>query len=80
MPVTYKPYPPYNTKKSLTDSSRVLSLSLYIAVHDPTLTIEEALTNRYARMVFINVNGVTAINLGLKHREALDMCRRTATN
>ncbi|KAK0622619.1 hypothetical protein B0T14DRAFT_150695 [Immersiella caudata] len=61
----------YDTKKALADSSRVLSPSLFIAVHDPTLTVEESLQNGYTRMVLINANGVVAINLGLERREAL---------
>ncbi|KAK4450974.1 hypothetical protein QBC34DRAFT_296205 [Podospora aff. communis PSN243] len=61
----------YNTKKALADASRILSPSLFIAVHDPTLTVEEALRNGYTRMVLINANGVVAINLGIEHREAL---------
>jgi hypothetical protein len=35
------------------------------------LTVEEALANGYTRMVLINANGMTAINLGLERREAL---------
>ncbi|KAK0639562.1 hypothetical protein B0T16DRAFT_518489 [Cercophora newfieldiana] len=61
----------YDSKKANQDSSRTLSPSLYIAVHDPTLTVEEALANGYTRMVLINANGMVAINLGLESREAL---------
>ncbi|KAK0735324.1 hypothetical protein B0T21DRAFT_411962 [Apiosordaria backusii] len=61
----------YNTSQALVDSSRVLSPSLWIAVYDPTLTVQEALENGYTRMVLINANGMTALNLGLNYREAL---------
>ncbi|KAK3939958.1 hypothetical protein QBC46DRAFT_314542 [Diplogelasinospora grovesii] len=60
----------YDSSKSLADSSVILSPSLFIAVHDPTPSLEEALKNGYTRMVLINANGVTAINLGLDYREA----------
>jgi hypothetical protein len=40
-------------------------------VHDPTLTVKEALQNGYTRMVLINANGMVAINLALEYREAL---------
>ncbi|KAK4645796.1 hypothetical protein QC761_204725 [Podospora bellae-mahoneyi] len=61
----------YDTTKARTDTSRVLSPSLWIAVYDPTLTVREALENGYSRMVLINANGMTALNLGLNYREAL---------
>ncbi|KAK4148706.1 hypothetical protein C8A00DRAFT_47516 [Chaetomidium leptoderma] len=64
-------FPPYDTAKALADSSRVLLPSLWIAVYDPTLTLQEALENGYTRMNLINANGVAAINLGLNYREAL---------
>lgn len=72
-PKTHPRSHPYqdNTQKAKQDSSRILSPSLYIAVHDPTLTVEEALADGYTRMVLINANGMVAINLGLETREAL---------
>ncbi|KAK0662473.1 hypothetical protein QBC41DRAFT_368312 [Cercophora samala] len=61
----------YDTARARADASRVLSPSLWIAVYDPTLTVREALENGYTRMVLINANGMTALNLGLNYREAL---------
>ncbi|KAK0720155.1 hypothetical protein B0H67DRAFT_177949 [Lasiosphaeris hirsuta] len=59
-----------NSTKTRLDSSHVLSPSLWIAVYDPTLTLEKAFADGYTRMVLINANGMTAINLGLNFREA----------
>jgi hypothetical protein len=48
----------------------LLSPSLWIAIYDPTLNFTDALANGYTRMVLINANGMTAINLGLNRRQA----------
>lgn len=48
----------------------LLSPSLWIAIYDPTLNLTSALENGYTRMVLINANGMTAINLGLNRRQA----------
>ncbi|KAK4198896.1 hypothetical protein QBC40DRAFT_340947 [Triangularia verruculosa] len=61
----------YDTAKARADSSRVLSPSVWIAVYDPTLTVQQALESGYTRMVLINANGMAALNLGLNYREAL---------
>jgi hypothetical protein len=59
-----------DSSKALSDSSMLLSPSLWIAIYDPTLDLASALENGYTRMVLINANGVTAINLGLNRRQA----------
>ncbi|KAK4169030.1 hypothetical protein QBC43DRAFT_84348 [Cladorrhinum sp. PSN259] len=61
----------YNRKQALDDSSHILSPSLWIAIYDPTLTLENALETGYAQMRLINANGMTNINIGLNRREAL---------
>ncbi|OBT53607.1 hypothetical protein VE04_05157 [Pseudogymnoascus sp. 24MN13] len=61
---------PHDSSKALSDSSMLLSPSLWIAIYDPTLDLASALENGYTRMVLINANGVTAINLGLNRRQA----------
>ncbi|KAK3324391.1 hypothetical protein B0T19DRAFT_229532 [Cercophora scortea] len=62
----------YNSSKARDDSSHVLSPSLWLAIYDPTLTLDQALDAGYTRMVLINANGIVAINLGLSQREALN--------
>ncbi|KAK4217729.1 hypothetical protein QBC37DRAFT_437796 [Rhypophila decipiens] len=59
----------YNTAKALADSSHILSPSLFIAVYDPTLTLQQALENGFTRLNLVNANGVAAINLGLSYRD-----------
>ncbi|KFY75442.1 hypothetical protein V499_04567 [Pseudogymnoascus sp. VKM F-103] len=59
-----------DSSKALSDSSMLLSPSLWIAIYDPTLDLASALENGYTRMVLINANGLTAINLGLNRRQA----------
>ncbi|KFZ07272.1 hypothetical protein V501_06615 [Pseudogymnoascus sp. VKM F-4519 (FW-2642)] len=59
-----------DSSKALSDSSMLLSPSLWIAIYDPTLDLTSALQNGYTRMVLINANGLTAINLGLNRRQA----------
>ncbi|OBT89657.1 hypothetical protein VE02_01793 [Pseudogymnoascus sp. 03VT05] len=59
-----------NDSKALNDSSMLLMPSLWIAIYDPTLNLTSALENGYTRMVLINANGMTAINLGLNRRQA----------
>jgi hypothetical protein len=51
------------------DSSWILSPSLWLAIYDPTLTLQGALDNGYTRMILVNANGMTAINLGLNYRQ-----------
>ncbi|KIM95647.1 hypothetical protein OIDMADRAFT_133314 [Oidiodendron maius Zn] len=60
----------FNSTQEFVDSSWKLSPSLWVAIYDPTLTLQEALENGYTRMVLINANGMTAINLGLNYRQA----------
>lgn len=60
-----------NSTKALADSSRILSPSLYVAIHDPTLLLQQALEANYTRLVLVNANGMTSINLGLSSREVL---------
>ncbi|KAM7222720.1 hypothetical protein V8F06_001907 [Rhypophila decipiens] len=59
----------YNTAKALADSSHILSPGLFIAVYDPTLTLQQALENGFTRLNLVNANGVAAINLGLSYRD-----------
>ncbi|KAH9996985.1 hypothetical protein F4779DRAFT_606637 [Xylariaceae sp. FL0662B] len=59
----------YDSSKASDDSSRRLSPSLWVAIHDPTLTVKEALENDSTRPMIINANGMIAINLGLNYRQ-----------
>ncbi|OBT77156.1 hypothetical protein VF21_05058 [Pseudogymnoascus sp. 05NY08] len=59
-----------DSSKALNDSSMLLMPSLWIAIYDPTLNLTSALENGYTRMVLINANGMTAINLGINRRQA----------
>ncbi|KAK4191329.1 hypothetical protein QBC35DRAFT_487939 [Podospora australis] len=61
----------FNSSQARADSSHVLSPSLWIAIHDPTLTVQQTLESGHTRMVLINANGMTAINLGINRRKAL---------
>ncbi|KAK0615677.1 hypothetical protein B0T17DRAFT_510258 [Bombardia bombarda] len=61
----------YSASSALSGSSRSLSPSIWVAIYDPTLTLEEAFANGYTRMVLINANGIAAINLGLNQRQTL---------
>ncbi|KAI1101405.1 hypothetical protein F4804DRAFT_344013 [Jackrogersella minutella] len=58
--------------KAVNNSSRLLSLSLSVAVYDPTLTLTEALENDYTRPILVNANGMVVINLGLNYRQVRD--------
>ena len=42
-----------------------------MVVHDPSLSLVEALERGYSRMVLINANGDSWINLGLQYRQEL---------
>lgn len=61
-----------NTSRAKVDSSRILSPSLWIAIYDQSLTVEEALRYGYTRMHLIDANGAVGINLGLKYKIPLD--------
>lgn len=61
-----------NATKALEDSTHILSPSLWLAVYDPSLSIEEALEAGYTRLLLVNANGVAAINLGLRRRPGYD--------
>ena len=43
-----------------------------MAIHDPTLTLMQALEQGYSRMVLISANAVSSINLGLQYRQDVD--------
>lgn len=60
-----------NSTRAMDDSSQALNPSLYLAIHDSDLGMLEALEKGYTRMILINANGVTGINLGLKYRQAI---------
>lgn len=61
-----------DTTQEFIDSSWLLSPSLWIAIYDPTLNLQEALENGYTRMILVNANGMTAINLGLNYRQVFN--------
>ncbi len=61
---------PDDTAQALNDSGRVLQPSLYLAVFDPTLTVQEALDAGYTRMRLVNANGMVAVTVGLTMRQA----------
>ncbi|KAL2052005.1 hypothetical protein ABVK25_007697 [Lepraria finkii] len=60
----------YNASQSLADSSATQSPSLWLAIYDPKLDLNDALRMGYTRMVLISANGNNAINLGLTYRQA----------
>ncbi|KAK2592455.1 hypothetical protein QQS21_009834 [Conoideocrella luteorostrata] len=62
----------YNKTKAVQDSSRASSPGLWIAVHDPQLTITQALEAGYTRMQLFNANSETAVNVGLLRRESVN--------
>ena len=64
--------PEDNTSQSLHDSNATQSPSLWFAVYDPNLTLEDALKMGYTRMNLISANGDNAINLGLTYRQAVN--------
>lgn len=61
----------YNATFSLKTSSQEQTPSLYMAVHDPSLGMVEALQRGYSRMVLISANGDSSINLGLQYRREM---------
>jgi hypothetical protein len=63
---------PDNSAKAESDSSQKQSPGLYIAIHDPALTFQQALEQNFTRMTLIAANGQSAINLGLRYRQAVD--------
>ena len=62
---------PDNATFSLKTSSQEQTPSLYMAVHDPSLGMVEALQRGYSRMVLISANGDSSINLGLQYRREM---------
>jgi len=60
----------YDTAQALNDSGRVLQPSLYVAVFDPTLTVQQALKDGYTQMRLVNANGAVSLSLGLTMRQA----------
>lgn len=62
---------PDNATFSLKTSSQEQAPSLYMAVYDPSLTMEDALQKGYSRMVLISANGDSSINLGLQYRQEM---------
>jgi len=66
------PFTPDNSAKAESDSSQKQSPGLYIAIHDPALTFQQALEQNFTRMTLIAASGQTAINLGLRYRQATD--------
>ena len=63
---------PDNATFSLRTSSQEQAPSLYMAVYDPSLAMEDALQRGYSRMVLISANGDSSINLGLQYRQEMD--------
>lgn len=61
-----------NSAKAKLNSPQKSSPGLYIAIHDPALTFQQALAQNFTRMTLINANAQTAINLGLHYRQAND--------
>ncbi|PKS08635.1 hypothetical protein jhhlp_005022 [Lomentospora prolificans] len=61
----------FNSETARKESSHVLSPSLWIAIYDPTLTLTQALEDNYTRIILVNANGMTAINLGLNYRQTI---------
>lgn len=64
--------PEDNTSQSFHDSNATQSPSLWFAVYDPNLSLEDALKMGYTRMSLISANGDNAINLGLTYRQAVN--------
>jgi hypothetical protein len=76
----YEPYPMASDQeltntvqddkaKAVSDSSRASSPGLWLAFHDPSLDIHQALEAGNARLHLINANGEVAINLGITRRQ-----------
>ena len=63
---------PDNATFSLKTSSQEQAPSLYMAVYDPSLAMEDALQRGYSRMVLIGANGDSSVNLGLQYRQEMD--------
>ena len=63
--------PPVNTTQANRDSSLNLNPSLYLVVHDPSLSLTDALDMGYTRMTLFNANGMTNVDLTLQYREKL---------
>ena len=62
-----------NATESLKTSSQMQAPSLHMAVHDPALSVMDALHMGYTRLVLINANANNAINLGLRVRQAVGL-------
>lgn len=65
--------PLVNSTQAFIDSSQTPSPSLWIAIYDPTLTLRQALENDYTRLMLINANSITAVNLALNFRQDIGM-------
>ena len=46
-----------------------------MAVYDPSLGILEALEKGYSRMILVNANGDSSVNLGLQYRQEMGHTR-----
>lgn len=58
-----------NMTKAKLDSSRESSPSLWLAVHDPSIELRQALELDMAQLHLINANSEVAINLGIHRRQ-----------
>ena len=45
---------------------------LYYAIHDPSMNVTEAFQTGFTRMIPVNANSITSINLGLVYRQNQD--------
>ncbi|KAK4222528.1 hypothetical protein QBC38DRAFT_80874 [Podospora fimiseda] len=59
----------YNSTKARINASQLLPPSLWVAIYDPRLPLEEALYANYSQMRLINANGLIHINIRLNSRE-----------
>ncbi|ORY69077.1 uncharacterized protein BCR38DRAFT_508557 [Pseudomassariella vexata] len=60
----------YDSYKAKTDSFITLLSSIWLAIYDTTLTLEEALEGGYSRLNLINAYAMTSVNLVLNYRQA----------
>ena len=60
-----------NVTASLKASSQEEAPSLYMAIYDPRLDLKDALTRGYTRLILVNANADSSINLGLRNRQAI---------
>ncbi|KAK2051312.1 hypothetical protein LY76DRAFT_528814 [Colletotrichum caudatum] len=59
----------YDTEKALKDRGSLLEPSLRLAIWDPHLTLAEALERGLTRLVLINANALTSLNLYVESRQ-----------